>query len=135
MVDMKKKGLAKFVKNIVLYDKPDQAVAAEAEQQNLKLITFSDVMKAGEQTPEKEMPFLESQPADVYIFSYTSGTTGDSKGVKLAHRNIIAAAIGVFENVALHADDVHISYLPYPHSFEQVVTAAMILVGGSIGYY
>jgi len=34
----------------------------------------------------------ESLPDDVYMFSYTSGTTGDPKGVKLTHKMIISTA-------------------------------------------
>ena len=34
--------------------------------------------------------FIEPQKDDVYIFSYTSGTTGDSKGVKLTLNNILS---------------------------------------------
>lgn len=84
---------------------------------------------------EKEHPFLETNPEDVYIFSYTSGTTGDSKGVKLCHRNIITACLGVNDFLPPEADDVIISYLPYPHSFEQALTCNSIMHGTSIGYY
>lgn len=38
---------------------------------------------------EKPPPFEYPTKDDVYIFSYTSGTTGDSKGVKLSHKNIV----------------------------------------------
>ena len=38
--------------------------------------------------PEFTMPDID----DVYILSYTSGTTGDSKGVKLTHRNVVVNA-------------------------------------------
>jgi long-chain acyl-CoA synthetase len=135
IIEMKKKGLAVSLKNIVLYDEIEKAQITEATEHNLVVRTFGDIMTEGERASEKEFPFVESKPADTYIFSYTSGTTGDSKGVKLAHRNILASAVGVFDFVDLNQNDVLISYLPYPHSFEQCVTAAIILVGGSIGYY
>ena len=58
----------------------------EAQANGLNLIMYSDVMVEGEKVGEEEFPFIESQPEDNYCFSYTSGTTGDSKGVKLSHR-------------------------------------------------
>lgn len=84
---------------------------------------------------DKAYEFIETQPDDYYIFSYTSGTTGDSKGVKLTHRNIIAATFGVDEIVKPELDDTIISYLPYPHSFEQALTSNSIINGFRIGYY
>ena len=82
-----------------------------------------------------EHRFRETKPDDVYILSYTSGTTGDSKGVKLAHRNIMASMIGMAEYLNFRNDDVLISYLPYPHSFEQALTCTALIWGNSIGYY
>jgi len=67
--------------------------------------------------------------------SYTSGTTGDSKGVKLAHRNIISSIIGMKDYIQFTNNDVFISYLPYPHSFEQALTCTALIFGCSIGYY
>lgn len=62
-------------------------------------------------------------PEDVYMLSYTSGTTGDPKGVMLCHKAII---IGVFAankrlevgSYPIGDQDSHISYLPLAHVFE-----------------
>lgn len=55
---------------------------------------------------------------DVYILSYTSGTTGDSKGVKLTHKMIIHVVDTVETRIPMGPNSTIISYLPYPHSFE-----------------
>lgn len=135
ITDMKKKGLGKSLKNLVLFDEVDAETTQQASSAELTLHTYASVMKTGAETPESDMPFRETKPEDVYIFSYTSGTTGDSKGVKLAHRNIITAAKGVNEFIPTLATDVIISYLPLPHSFEQALTCNSLLHGCSIGYY
>lgn len=54
----------------------------------------------------------------VYGLSYTSGTTGDPKGVKTTHAGIISTIKCVQEQFGLDEEDVHISYLPYTHVFE-----------------
>jgi long-subunit acyl-CoA synthetase (AMP-forming) len=37
----------------------------------------------------------EPKPDDCYMFSYTSGTTGDPKGVKLTHKMILGSSSAV----------------------------------------
>jgi long-chain acyl-CoA synthetase len=82
-----------------------------------------------------EVALEHSQAGDNYIFSYTSGTTGDAKGVKLNHRNVISVAQTIGSRFPPMDQLVVISYLPYPHSFEQCMLSYTLLVGGKIGYY
>ena len=136
IVDMKNKGLGASLKNLVIFSKPYDLLESEmyekGREAGLTLREFNVVRYEGEKS---SIPFRVSQPDDVYIFSYTSGTTGDSKGVKLAHRNIIASVLSIRDYIPFEVDDVCISYLPYPHSFEQAMTCLSCMVGSSIGYY
>lgn len=69
---------------------------------------------------------------------YTSGTTGDPKGVLLTHGNVIAELTGIrnHQKTSLFSpDDVHMSYLPLAHSFERTVTLAMISFAARVGFY
>jgi long-chain acyl-CoA synthetase len=75
------------------------------------------------------------QPDNCPIFSYTSGTTGDTKGVKLTHKNLICSALCLTPIIKTTNEDIMVSYLPYPHSFEQVMTTYMLMSGSKIGYY
>lgn len=79
--------------------------------------------------------FIEPSKDDVYMFSYTSGTTGDSKGVKLTHTNILSTGRCAETRFAMQPREIVISYLPYTHSFEQVLFAFELLNGLSIGFY
>ena len=81
-------------------------------------------------------PAFENPTADdVYIFSYTSGTTGDSKGVKLCHKNIIKTAACNKIRVAMVPGESIISYLPYTHVFEQILLGFSLQEGLNIGFY
>lgn len=93
---------------------------------------FNTVIEAGKQDAK---PFTKCTEHDCPLFSYTSGTTGDSKGVKLTHKNLLSSAYTIMRKVPLTREDSTISYLPYPHSFEQVVTFYAIIIGIRIGYY
>lgn len=55
----------------------------------------------------------------VYMFSYTSGTTGDPKAVISEHRNYVAAATaGLADQPDINETYRSISYLPLAHSLE-----------------
>jgi long-chain acyl-CoA synthetase len=83
----------------------------------------------------------EPEADDVYMFSYTSGTTGDPKGVKLTHKMVIGAGyatntrLGVSGSSPLDEEDSYISYLPAAHSFEQAVSAMSMVTGMKIGFF
>jgi long-subunit acyl-CoA synthetase (AMP-forming) len=58
------------------------------------------------------------------MLSYTSGTTGDPKGVKLQHKMVIQCAHATNTKLGsgiLTHEDIYISYLPAAHSFEQAL--------------
>lgn len=66
----------------------------------------------------KAPAFDEPSKEDIYMFSYTSGTTGDSKGVKLSHKNIISTGRCAKTRFVMSSGEIVVSYLPLTHSFE-----------------
>lgn len=83
----------------------------------------------------KNVPWNKCTENDSPLFSYTSGTTGDSKGVKLTHKNLLASSVTIQPYVVMNTEQSFISYLPYPHSFEQCLTYYSVIQGSRIGYY
>ena len=55
------------------------------------------------------------QGTDLALLQYTSGSTGDPKGVMLTHANLLANMRAIGEAVQLGPDDVGISWLPLYH--------------------
>ena len=57
---------------------------------------------------------------DVCTVVYTSGTTGDPKGVELAHRNLVDICRAILKVHPLSESDSTLSFLPYAHVFERI---------------
>jgi len=60
-------------------------------------------------------PAPRGDTADVAFLQYTSGSTGDPKGVVLSHANLLANLRSVGKNVRFASDDVVVSWLPLYH--------------------
>jgi acyl-[acyl-carrier-protein]-phospholipid O-acyltransferase / long-chain-fatty-acid--[acyl-carrier-protein] ligase len=61
---------------------------------------------------------------------FSSGSTGNPKGVMLSHRNILANVDAVAQVFQLRSDDVMIGVLPFFHSFGFTITMWLPLVVG-----
>ena len=109
------------------------ALLQEAQEVGVEVRTFQNVCQEGE---SGEAPaFTEPTKNDVYIFSYTSGTTGDSKGVKLSHNNVLSNARCTIPRVDMSPGEAIISYLPYTHSFEQALFGFCLMQQVRIGFF
>jgi len=64
--------------------------------------------------PETKLP-VPPRPDDLALLQYTSGSTGDPKGVVLSHRNLIENIRAMSVALEVRAEDVFVSWLPLYH--------------------
>lgn len=85
-------------------------------------IYFADFLKLGEGLPrqsEVEQRWNDAQFEDICNILYTSGTTGESKGVILTYKMFHAAFEANGKCVPLGESDRVINFLPFTHVFER----------------
>lgn len=94
--------------------------AAEAgEHRTYGSLRATGSRRAGPEAFEKA--WRESRPGDPLTVVYTSGTTGDPKGVRLSHRNILLNGIALDTIVEVPDHVGHICYLPFAHIAERLL--------------
>ena len=77
----------------------------------------------------------EISPDDIATLVYTSGTTGEPKGVMLSHKNLLANVRSDLTAVSMGKGDVGLSFLPTSHVLDRVVVHYMsIVIGGIVAY-
>jgi long-chain acyl-CoA synthetase len=105
------------LERIVVFDK-----RVTIHDNDANTIYFDDFLKLGENLPrqtEVEKLYAEASMDDIANILYTSGTTGDSKGVILSYSQYYAAFEANHRGVPVGEDDVVMNFLPYTHVFER----------------
>ncbi len=77
-----------------------------------KVVTVESLRKSGNSSHFKDKLFLPSDPA---FIQYTSGSTGDPKGVLLSHGNLLANIKAMGEALGVSSEDHVVSWLPLYH--------------------
>lgn len=110
-------SLCPTMERIIVFD-PKVAIA----DNDANAIYFSDFLKLGENLPRQtEVENLQREATfdDIANILYTSGTTGDSKGVILTHGQFHAAFVANDKCVPVGENDRVMNFLPYTHIFER----------------
>jgi long-chain acyl-CoA synthetase len=69
-------------------------------------------------------------PDDLATIMYTSGTTGDPKGVMLTHGNILSNVVACLEVCPLAPDDAPLVWLPLSHIYARTVDFYESIIAG-----
>ena len=112
----------------------------DAEGGPFRVLTIAEMIASGENMlatdPGAADRYRETaarvQPNLLATIVYTSGTTGDPKGVMLTHRNIISNVIATKGWIGLDPSDRLLSFLPLSHVFERVVLFRSLFDGVSV---
>jgi len=123
---------------IIVLDKPSDKISRQCKQYDFnesKLIFINDLYELGEKNLKENLLKIENieksiKEDDVVTISYTSGTTGNPKGIMLTHLNYYSnshEAVTTFQIKELIST---LLILPTDHSFAHTVGIYTALVKG-----
>ncbi len=110
-------ALCPSLERIIVFDN-----SVHIGQQDRAALYFKDFIALGENLPrqsEVEELYKQASMDDLANILYTSGTTGDSKGVMLTYGQYHAALKANDECVPVTTKDRVINFLPFTHIFER----------------
>jgi long-chain acyl-CoA synthetase len=83
-----------------------------------RVVGLEDLPLGDAEAPQSTSPESVPDEGDLAALLYTSGTTGEPKGVMLTHRNIVQNIISSRSVVEIDETDRFLSVLPLAHSYE-----------------
>lgn len=123
-------ALCPSLERVIIFDRSVQI----GEQDSFALY-FEDFIALGENLPhqtEVEERWAAANDEDICNILYTSGTTGDSKGVVLTYGQYHAAMIANYRCVPVRETDRVMDFLPITHIFERGWLYLCLTVGAHI---
>ncbi|KAL5788496.1 hypothetical protein ACOSP7_005445 [Xanthoceras sorbifolium] len=125
-----------YLKAIVSFASISSTQKKEAEELGVSCFSWEEFLELG--SLNCELP--PKQKTDICTIMYTSGTTGEPKGVILTNEAMMAEVLCIDRLLFLtdkvcSEEDTYFSFLPLAHVYDQVMETYFIYKGSSIGFW
>jgi long-chain acyl-CoA synthetase len=131
VVPMHTENTAEFIQKVVSQTEPK--VFFKSSDLSMEGVDWVDIDSMGDYTYARGLtPHIDED--DIAEILYTSGTTGEPKGVILTHKNIVSNLNAVWGLIPIAKGDRVLSLLPLSHIFEQAVEFRVLAAGAFIVY-
>ena len=125
------------LKTVVYWGEPAADEVKTVAGLGIECISLDVAIGRGQQQPVPPQP---PKASDLCTIMYTSGTTGDPKGVMLKHSAVICTVRGLTDYLegmdwVLSEEDSFLSYLPLAHIFDRATEDMFLAAGCAIAYW
>lgn len=93
-------------------------IGFDLAEDNGNFLSFSKLVEHGKKCDSTKYKSLKSDPDELKMLVYTSGTTGIAKGVMLSEHNLVSSVYYGLQVSTVY--DTCLSVLPYHHTYEAV---------------
>lgn len=129
------KILKQIEQNMQKLENKDTMFLAFDIKQNKEIIkTYKEALEKGKKfVSEGNNKFeqININPDELKILLFTSGTTGNAKGVCLSQRNICSNILSIYGIVKVKRSDLFFSILPLHHTYECTIGFLLPIYGGA----
>jgi long-chain acyl-CoA synthetase len=128
-----------LLKIIITFEAVDTSVMTEAESHGVAIYSCQELLAMGKKRRERLPDEVDAEidkgsSEDLATVIFTSGTTGEPKGVMLTHRNFLCQ-LAPFHNVfEMKPGEIWLSVLPVWHVFERAIEYVIIFHKDTIAY-
>lgn len=110
----------------------------DIQEYNKDFILYNDFKTSGKEllnNNDSSFRDINVNPNDMHFLLFTSGTTGNSKGVCLSHKNICSNIFSIGSIVKVDTKTEILSILPIHHTYECTLGYLLVISsGGNISY-
>ena len=126
------KNLSQILKNIdTLKNKETKFINFDNKNNQILFSSFKEEGKNLYSNGFTDFDKIKIDPDELRILLFTSGTTGNAKGVCLSQRNICSNILSIYGIVKVRKSDLFFSILPLHHTYECTIGFLLPIYSGA----